>query len=354
MMIRQKQRAAVSLLEVLISVGVIAVGLLGVLSMIPVASHEAELGAQKDAIAIAGRRAVREFSARGFNIAGNLLSPRLMTASGPVEDINGVLVGVSPVAANRKAFCFDPHGYALFEEANGFDATNFVVPPAIYAFPSLDQDGNLPAFADLSTPTRVFLPRLRVRAGSSPAPMPLSMIDEIFRFGDDLEFDLPKRSGDLPVQIQDLDSTNTTSKRFSKGRFSWFATVVPETSRSMYRLSVAIVKERNRFEESQLIPVTAFATFGGGGELQLPGPVEGLVAGNWIMVMDGPAGLVQNPGGAGRFQYKWYRIIHVDGANLSVAGEDWASTIAPPPQAYVVVVPRVVSVYEREFNLRHK
>ena len=50
-------RKAISLLEVLIAIGVLAIGLLGVVALIPIASQQAEAGARKDAIAIAGRRA---------------------------------------------------------------------------------------------------------------------------------------------------------------------------------------------------------------------------------------------------------------------------------------------------------
>ncbi len=53
-----RRRTGISLMEVLISIGVVSIGLLGVVSLIPVASQQAEKGARNDRRANVGQAIV--------------------------------------------------------------------------------------------------------------------------------------------------------------------------------------------------------------------------------------------------------------------------------------------------------
>ena len=70
-----RSRRAISLLEVLISIGVLAIGLLGVVALIPIASQKAEQGARQNAIASYGRRAFREFAILDLQSASKYQMP---------------------------------------------------------------------------------------------------------------------------------------------------------------------------------------------------------------------------------------------------------------------------------------
>ena len=95
-------RRGVTLLEVLMSIGVVSIGLLGVVALIPVAGHEARQGVQNDAKALAGKRAFREFAVRGMADPSNWFAP-----GNPTFD---------PLASPQ-AFCIDPVGFRLAEIA---------------------------------------------------------------------------------------------------------------------------------------------------------------------------------------------------------------------------------------------
>ena len=60
-------RHGVTLMEVLISIAVVAIGLLGVVALIPVGGQQAQTGARNDRQARLGRRTFREFKVRGMN-----------------------------------------------------------------------------------------------------------------------------------------------------------------------------------------------------------------------------------------------------------------------------------------------
>ncbi len=65
------RRRGISLLEVLISVFIISIGLVGVLSLLPVGHHEALEGTLADRAALVGKYAVRDYRTRGMDTTHN-------------------------------------------------------------------------------------------------------------------------------------------------------------------------------------------------------------------------------------------------------------------------------------------
>ncbi|MEM7311604.1 MAG: hypothetical protein AAF497_00495, partial [Planctomycetota bacterium] len=307
-----------------------------------------------------------------------------------------VMSGPGVMNPNRRAFVFDPIGYALYQNVTSPFGAGVPTPPGIYSFPSNSylQSGQFQPFTNASQlGMSVFMPRLRPQAFSgSGQPMLSTQIEEVFRFLDDLDFELPDSSDELPKQVglKDLVDGTNYMKRYAKGNFSWFATLVPTSVDSAsYRLSVAIVRERNSItidtavspqsiSGEKPIPVRSFNTFGGSGEIILDSPVDvdpyNLRPGHWFMVMNGVAGSMQPDPVTGIVpQYEWYRVTSVSQVrdstgvlrgSVSVSGADWAAVLpnlgdANPDNDYqpvtqfgaagthAVIVPKVVSVYSK-------
>lgn len=325
-----KRRDGVSLLEVLISIGVLAVGLLGVISLIPAAASLAETGARSDAMAIAGRRILREFKVRDFDHVSNL------SANPPA----GIAQVVNPGFTNpRRAFCFDPAGYALWT-GNESDAE-------VYSFPSHSTINN----------NTTFLPRLKPPLTSLGS---LAAFEEIFYFQDDLEFVLPQAANQDPQQVplrySGNGGVNLASKRYAKGDFSWFATLVPKVASSAlgarnpsYELSIAVVRSRNTFQ-SNFVAVTNVQMFDGSGTITLDGTID-IKEGHWLMLMSGangsvlPSPLTLNVPG----QFEWFQVVSNNGNTLEVNGPNWLVTT---PNTIAAVIPDVVAVYAKTITLR--
>ena len=78
----------VTLMEVLISIFVVSIGLLGVAALIPLAGHQTEQGSRNDRKANVGRRSFREFMVRGYNDPGNSVDFHWVANTGG-RDTNG-------------------------------------------------------------------------------------------------------------------------------------------------------------------------------------------------------------------------------------------------------------------------
>ncbi len=369
---RQPSRMGVSLLEVLISIGVLAVGLFGVVALIPAASQQAEEGARSDALAIAGKRIAGEFHVRGYASTKSWVPPRRLSFAGATNPlglfrggVNGVFTQspTAPLVAvlnpNLRAVCLDPIGYAMYDQSKGY--TDFATTQSdveIYAFPYTSTNNP----AALEVVSHKYLPRLRVEravaSGGSNRGTNSALALEQFRIQDDLEFVLPEKSSESPDPVLAEWATRGVKRSF-KGRFSWFATLVPEGAGGTYLASFAVVRSRNAWEPELSASVISFQSFNGTGLLVLESPLE-IKPGEWMMILNGRGGEMDVPGTGTtvKHEYKWYQISSkadfvpsMGGHVYSVNGPDWNSDPGIIP-ARAVVVPHTVAVYSRSIPVQ--
>lgn len=367
---RFSARAGISLLEVVFSVGVVMIGLVGIAALLPIAGVQANKGAVADAAARRGRDAVREFHVRGM---ANYNTWRWYDPAGgtfrPLTDIE-LLSGNS--------FCIDPRfvsrgtNAATHTRRNGF-----------------------PFIADMyPVGTLLEMPRLTLAPTLAVAPtlfMGQLQADEVFTGSDDLVFDLPPDRTLGPLQNFSLSSTLAPLKRNTNGTISWMATLVPKLNRlgvptDEYTLSIVVFSRRiidqilddeNKANERVVAVRQFFAGQPaiGGGDVELTtrrnfaDDLE-LRSGNWVLlssvknVLGGSTPTVQ--------VHKWYRVANAgeeavfDSAtgnwvrDVTLVGPDWdwgnMGGNYPGPGGYVTptqvtIVRGVVAVFEKTIRL---
>jgi type II secretory pathway pseudopilin PulG len=204
-------RRGITLLEVLVSLGILSIGLACVVALLPAGASEAKKAMDAD------RRSAVAAAATADAITRGILNPATWT---PV-----------PASTNRPAILVDPLG------ANGLVAAS---PAAGLTAVTLGNFG----------------------AGTVAA-------DEVFRSQDDPVYEAVQSNDDPPVPKFDTSA----GKRASKGNFSWLATLVPATSDAspqFFRLAVVICNRRGTGAAAvaplagTFSPATATATFAPG------------------------------------------------------------------------------------------
>lgn len=325
-------RSGLSLLEVLFSMGILLVGLMGVAAMIPAGRHEILQGTKVDHATAVGRAAIRDLRIREFHEPSQW---RDSTGTGTVFS-GGAFTSTGGYVA------IDPLGLA-----SGFGAT-------------------FPTSAGGISLTRVY-----------PMPQPSlpadqwALADVLFRNGDDLVFQ-PNATIRDGSPVQQLFSS---AKRGSTGDYSWLATITPGNyaapTLSPSSVSVAVFYKRDLTNPTSSEPAPLAVTFPGlsysgtapfaGSEVQVASPVKPLRPGQWVML----AGDIAVPAPAGRYA-RWFRVISAATVDPStgkqqatLAGvEDW--NVLPPsgnPSANPTQLWQfdgVIAVFERAMMLDYE
>ena len=298
-------RGGLSLIEVLISIFIISVGLLGVASLIPLAYLQADRGAQAERAGQVGHAALREFSARGMG------DPRLWVGANLDPTNTASPLYPDPATAAANGYCIDPRGL-LSQSWNNFP------------------NGGTHQ-----------MPRVNLRNSlSTGAAMAQVQADDIFIAQDDLAFEVDKDQNDLFSAITQ-QQFGGNQKRMSNGQYSWMATLVRQFSGERYTLSVVVFDTRQLNAPESDYTLTFLVTPSiGGGEATIPAAAPDIRLGHWVMASDGT-----------RFQ--WYRLIGASGLktgadrNVTLAGPDWTGAAS----AKVTILPGVIGVYERTIRL---
>jgi prepilin-type N-terminal cleavage/methylation domain-containing protein len=184
-------RRGFSLLEVMFSIAVVSIGLLGVLALFPAASHQAQQGLIADAASRMANNAFREFDVR------NMRSPRNWTVGDP--NVNDAIIDTWHNQGH--SFCIDP----MFRDSNSF--------PYNTSLP------NTPLMHRLT-----LVNSLALRTNGNRIPLTRQLALEMFMGNDDLTVDRPD-DGQLPP-VQNYGALN--NRRQFTGNYSWMATLVPE------------------------------------------------------------------------------------------------------------------------------
>ncbi len=370
-----------SIIEVLFSMGIIAVGLLGVLTILPVAGVRTTRGLIRDTADRMGRNAIRQFDVRG------MARPNTWTRYSPSEQTyRAIPPWPSGHPIHSRSFCIDP----LFVATHAARETEFA---AIEYFPYYPPDHP-------DRDTRMQRISLQNFPGVDTG-MSLAAAMEIFSSQDDLVFDLPDDPTFPPLQ----NFSDLQTRRQAMGRFSWLATLTPKQHLQAiwddgatdygdsYILSIVVFHDRdmsmnvedpdpeNTLWETYgpanervldvLIPHMGFA----GGDVVLrtrpDRPLQDLDIrpGNWVMLSTRIPTTPEH-----LHFFRWYHVVGADGGvdlapggeegegpwerNVSLHGSDWdlfVGLVDEFPYANLrtqaTVLNNVVAVYEKTVRL---
>ncbi|MBJ44563.1 MAG: hypothetical protein CMJ80_15045 [Planctomycetaceae bacterium] len=401
------RRAGISLLEIMISIGVVGIGLIGVASLIPLAHFKASQGVREERKSLFGKRAVREFYVRELDRPGTLDAPYwLHIGLGAIGSIHMPL-GERKIFA--QTYCFDPHWVA-----NGFQLNQMGISTGAFHFFPANTSMNIhvPRLTLLKMrPERIqqsivqrnpaqqalaIAQRKSFVNASPPLLIDVSQADSMFRIQDDLVVEQPENPNDIVHQTYLTEANGTPlglpTKVVTNGSFSWMATLVPEPRvdrvqgphlANRYVASFLIFHQRDMsgaFREEVVAEVNPNeSVFSGpikeivideiGADSHTPGqPIPGHVGvrdirrGNWIALMQNqhPVGTIPyNPATQPNvMQLKWYQVVNADELDgdydlrreLTLTGPDW--TPNPSRRVFAVYLRNVETVYEKTVELK--
>jgi len=358
----RRTRRGISLMEVLISMFVLTVGLLGVAALIPAGRHEIVEAAKLDNASMVGRAAFRDMQVRGFlNPAGWNTFPGLWTtvydpASDPAKPFTAVhfntvtnLVGNDPNAARFAAYVIDPLGLSL------------PVTPYVAVFPSSH---------DLAAPLPV-PPLVRILPFDTSTltdQRRYALFDSVFRSSFDQILEPNAKNADFPPSPKWFSGN---SRRMSEGNYSWIATVVSDPTRlaTTTDVTVSVVvfykRDLSRSGDEEAISRVQFPTtpITSGSSITidtLPTDADGKLRpirpGQWIMLAGStPATSDPDPQVIQYANYRWYKVIAASpvppGATnqqITIAGSDWNCS---PARTRAWLLPNIVNVYEKQMPL---
>lgn len=260
-------RRGITLMEVLISIGVLSVGLLGLASLLPVARFFMADGSKYDHTAVMGQRALKDLEIRRelidpsnwFAPAANgqflEVCPETTTASSPPYGpatyhgaYNLNWFNVSPIATIPAApFILDPMACAYPDNllANGgtgaasgtgqlgtsgsFAPTFF--PPSAYSLDMVNGAFASPALVRITVPRQngVITSAFAFGPARFASPMSFGQAQKIFQSTDDLVFDFPSDQAQRPTQAPPsvIVSGSTADVKYatSNGDYSWFTVI---------------------------------------------------------------------------------------------------------------------------------
>jgi type II secretory pathway pseudopilin PulG len=340
-----RRRSGVTLVEVLMSIGVFIIGLLGVLAVLPLAGRQSQEGLTADRAAEVGRNAYQTFLVRSMNDPTFWRKP-----SGASVPFDGTAKGTAaPLLDNAGkpfSYCIDPR----FVAANGTSKFPFNAAAAV----SMD---------------RITLLNKPITDNTS-AMMIKSMANNIFMSQDELVFDAPTDNLTPPKQLYTKDAAQTDDvRRATLGKVSWFATVVPKVNLSTgqadsYILSIIVINGRDGAMSThpdnervgRIIPANFHSKGRGGGDVTIQS-ADGSSLNNWDLNQDRWVMLAGNT--AQGPIYRWYRILSAgEGGNVTLQGPDWP-ILAPDGTAgliqgdtQVVMVTGTVTVFEKTIQLK--
>ncbi len=356
--LKRRARRGISLMEVLISMFVLTVGLLGVAALIPAGRHEIVEAAKLDNASMVGRAAFRDMQVRGFlNPAKWVAYPTGWTAvydptnaANPFTGYDSHAAGGGPNNVRHVAYAIDP--MAL---------TN---PP----WPGGEYDSTFPHGATLAM-AMAAQPLMRIApfdtTGITDARR-FALFDSIFRSSFDQILEPNATNADFPPSPKWF-SGNT--RRMNEGNYSWIATVVSDPTRlattGNVTVSIAVFYKRDlstpgagEAESTVQFPTTLITS---GSSITIDnvptdasGKLKPLKPGQWIMLA-GRRPATSDPPLTQYHYYRWYKVISAStvppGATnqqITLAGSDWNCS-QNATRAWIF--DNIVNVYEKQMPL---
>jgi len=358
-------RRGVTLMEVLISIFVLSVGLLGVAALIPLGGATILETSKADRAGDCGRAGLRQVKVRRMLDPQNWVHRSGSSTTNWMYSISGNYVSNSPDSGPRTPICIDP----LFLAA---PAVNFRS-----AAQYLPYDGS----------GGPYLERRTLGAGphitDTATAMPYGQAEQIFRWTEDLSYDIPPDRGQRPLLLFFASGGNVTMDRSlgimpaSDGNYSWMFTVSPAGSergnafanKQLYTVSIVVFHKRSlAVPISGAVPRERFAdvtvTSGySGGDAILSVPQSSansdwlnVKRNDWLMLVGTTT--VRNGSTADSTMRvcRWYRVAGfsaapvVNGTNwerhVALAGPDWdCYDTNNVLQATAILVDNVIGVY---------
>lgn len=305
-------RAGLTLLEVLVTMAILTIGLLGVLALFALAYRSVAEANKADRV-----RACGEWASRQVYLQDMLNSSQWRNAD---------LTTFTP-DATTPMFLIDP----VFMARN----------PGLSA-------------SDVSTVPAATATALRRRTPALPGGMALTVTwasARCFVSEDDLVFSKPDDQGLRPKMLFRTSTGDTTENLTptpltpsSNPEYSWFLTVTPNPTLSA-RVAVCHRRDFNPFAEQ--VATVASSSWGTGmGEVELlPGDFD-IREGSWVLVHGTPTSPPATPAD----NYQWLQVIAVIRPDASGNGhwaltlEDIASWNSAYTAVHVIVIPGVESV----------
>ncbi|MCC9655859.1 type IV pilus modification PilV family protein [Rhodopirellula halodulae] len=329
------QRAAVTLVEVLFAIGVVMIGLLGLLSVMPLAGRRAQDAVSLSVGAEMADSITKDVLIRKWLGNGDLLdmegTPNVIEydfAANRLQTVGGTLL---------RGICIDPLYCAVQSGSgttfNGYD--NRVFPYYIADHDPLlnpadadttwDPPGTFPWPAGTAGPA----PRLRrvgLRQSGTVTPISAELARTIIESANDLIVSQPNDTT-LPARLTGLNSGETEyGKRIPSGEYSWFATLTPSQNERFASLSIVVLRNRVvdiDFPTAALTPpiipemngmservamVTYASGFSGGagGTVRLTSSIttsSDVVPNDWIMLSRRVSATEE--------VHRWYRVVAI-------------------------------------------
>lgn len=361
---RHGRRSGVSLIEVLFSLGIVTVGLLGVMIIVPLAGLRTAQGTIADGADRMGRNAIRAFDVYQMRRPDSWA--QVNTGSAPASPTFATYPNPWVYPFNPgEAFCIDPLYIAAHAGASGtFDIVRFpyysTTPPPTTIPPTMRRV------------TLRSVPGGTINPPPTPPPpiivpgMSVAQASQLFLGDDDLTFNLPKDRTIPPQQKFNFGGASGVEglKRQWEGRFSWLATLVPKPgySSDTFMLSIVVFHRRDyaAVDAERVVDVTAFNSNGfNGGDVVLH--VDGLDREDDLKMREGEWLMLAGMNASLQTHFRWYRIQSTDAGpvldssgtgydrDLTLFGQDWPYSAMNVHKA--VWIPGVVAVYEKTIRL---
>lgn len=366
----QNLKAGLTIIEVLTSIVVAMIGVMGVMILVPFAVRQAQTGMDTEMAAVVARNAFNQFEIGGYRNHDNWL---VVGASGPQSCARGIY-SIDPLAVTSNRMPDGSHDYDNTTFPYNLDPTpsgNYNGYPRNPPPPVENVDYRIPV-ANLRLPEAAIVPMQKLDAR------------RLFIAADDLVFgESQNTSGQQDAQLngpgQIFDSVGGNPvRRQAAGRFSWSAIAQPSGS-SNWKLFVLVYKDREidvtARDANPLAPNFSISPHMRAVQIAFPNddgiqmvssvridptvriPSGSIKKDDWVMLInqrkrDNPDPLIPTrPLHWSDWQIGFYRIINFEaetpGGFITLDGPDFNFDLDDYEPTFMVHLKNVVGVYER-------